>query len=236
MKNAFSRALLLISLIAMALILSACGGGGVDGDGGIMPISDDIRFYQFGDRIFFYMTKYFPSSGAYFTGNVLWEIFDDNVINPFTGDLCFIYDIRGTLQGGSGVIDIGTGALFAQDGAGSLYTCGKYDPFNDEVIFATEPLKRWIESPVRIGNVEAGTVFYSDGSWEFCTIRVEGAEVVSTGAGRFEAFRISETCNDSFGRARSGTNWFYPPIYYIKSGSTDFESQTTFDMQSYDLR
>jgi hypothetical protein len=158
------------------------------------------------------------------------------------GVACQAYDMSGTFTGSGRSLPMSTKTISYQDAEGNYYDCGSYDSDTGQYNFILEGpntpkgLKLETRNPVRVGDVvSTGTVYSQDGTWEDCTYRIEGKEMIFSSAGNFLTYRESQTCIRSDGSNFAGTTWEYPPINSIKDYGAEMGIEMTGTLKSYTL-
>jgi hypothetical protein len=214
-------------LFALILIQGCSSGGGDSAPQVAIPLdTSEIRKYQQGDTITALVTFRDPVSGNTASGDVTVTV-GDIVQNPYGVD-CRAVVYAGTLSGPGGTEAFSIRVLFYQDASNSLYDCGEFNNDLGRYAFltdtATTPDGLFLssKSPVQIGNITTGVIFFDDGTWEDCTSTVVAIENVSVPLGLYEAYKISESCSYSDGRTSVSTAWNVPDIFDLKdTGVTD---------------
>ncbi len=229
MRIRTSYALILFSLSAFAL--SGCGGGGGGGSSSppqtLIPLTtSDIRTYVEGDSLTLTLVARDTSTGETASGDITVTV-SGIVQNPFGID-CRSVILSGTLTGPGGTAPFSIRSLFYQDNNNSLYACGEFDDTSGSYVFLTDttasPNGVYLEtkSPMQLGDITSGVVFFDDGTWEDCTRTVQAKENASVPLGLYESYKISESCSYSDGSTLVNTIWHVPDVFSIKeSGVLD---------------
>ena len=215
--------------IAIAIAVSGCGGGGGGSSSSqtLIPLTtSDIRVYNQGDTLTYNLVVRDTTTGETASGDVTVTV-GGIVQNPFGVD-CRSITYAGTLTGSSGTVAYSIKTLFYQDAGNSVYDCGEFDDTSGTYTFftdtATSPNGIFLElkSPVQLGDITSGTVFYDDGTWYDCTNTVQAKENVSVPLGLYESYKIAQSCSFSDGSALVNTVWNVPDILGLKeSGILD---------------
>lgn len=204
-------------------VLSACGGGGGGGGGGSSEPtaatppaqSSANRQLAIGDQ-WIYDVVGTGDNGVTVTGTGTAKIFGD-VVTP-SGSRCAAYDLSLILNMLNAQRIIHARVYETQDAAGAVYDCG--DNYNSRYG------ERFISNPggvvmVLPGTLSLGLVYsylanYTSGEWSDCSGRVDGYESVPTAAGTFNAYKVTETCEDSDQSNSVDEAWYNPDMYIVK--------------------
>lgn len=230
-------------LILFSLILiQGCSSGGDDAPPPTaIPLDTSvIRAYQEGDTATGTMTITDPVSGNAASGDVTLVV-GGIVQNPFGID-CRSYTMSGTLTGPGGTAALSIRQLLYQDADNSTYDCGEFDDTLGRYVFltdtATTPNGVFLEgkSPMQLGDVLSGVIFYDDGTWKDCTSTVQSIENVSVPLGLYESYKIYESCSYSDGATLVSTSWVVPSIYYLKELGVIDGYNAEFVLKSYSYK
>ncbi len=154
-------------------------------------------------------------------------------INLFN-ETCKTFDTLITLNDSENE-SISDSFLYFQGDSNTYYDCGRliegtedsYKLITDSATIPNGIFLRY-ESPLTVGDITSGVVFYSDSSWEDCTITVQAQEQITVPAGTFDTYRITETCSRSDGAFSEAEVWLSPILGWIVKSRTE-ENGTTIE-------
>lgn len=180
-----------------------CGGGG--GTTSIALKTSTIRAYQAGD------TWQFSISGDD-TGTFTVTVQSTLVTSPITTDDCIELLMSGSFTS-MGVISNST--FYLQDGAGSEFNFGDWDPVDGyNWITSGTGYVQISTSPVAVGQNNNGSMTYQNGTVETFSNTVIALEDVVTGMGTFQAYKYTDSGTINWGSgstANSSTTFWYVP-------------------------
>ena len=198
--------------------------------------SSEIRTYHQGDAI--YYQSRIAGSGAALSGELKQSI-SNTITNP-SGKKCLEHTVSSNYSGIGNETALDVRMLYHQDTQNSLHECGFYDNKTASYVFITDTentpdgLALSIQSPLNIGNTTSTLVTYTDGTWKDCTRAIQSIENVKTGAGRYESYKINETCSNSASNSNTQSDmWFVPSIYTVKESGAGEIIAGDFILESF---
>lgn len=232
MKKCNKYLLLLALLGALTLILTGCGGGGrgsTGNSGSIITLkTNTIRSIRPGD------TWVYAVSGTWnngvtttnISGTITAQILSSAKQSPVTSSNCLDQYSVANLTTSAGQLVVSTHSYFLQDANGSMNTYGADFGLGSGDVWVTSPASGYflsLESPMAVGQNHGTSATYTDGTTMTIAYSVTSIENVDTGAGRYEAYKITQNATINYTNGikviENNTIWYVPGLGMVKTVS-----------------
>jgi hypothetical protein len=164
-----------------------------------------------------------------FSGKGTRQILSSTKQSPITKDNCLDGYMVVNISTPSGALVVSTHDYFLQDIDGSISSYGADFGTGSGDVWVTSPTSGnyfTIESPIAVGQSNGYSITYTDGTTMTVSYLVEGVESVTTGIGKFMAYRVSENATINYTNGNTAVesiiNW-----YVANLGSVKMTSDTT---------
>lgn len=219
-RGAFSLLSVVLVLVLTCFVLLGCGGGGGVSETPITPPEGIFRMLRVGDTWTYdvsgTMTSLTTNEKVTVKGTTRLDVEPTNLAGALLlkQTLNITMDNRPLTQMEYFIV--------SQDYNGTIYRLSGMTLEGSDLLLS--PIIMF-QSPMFIGQVVSWTGQYVSGNVEIGSYRVDGVEKVSTPAGQFVAFKVSESgqMRDKFGNqiaSYSETLWIVPQLGTVKKNRT----------------
>lgn len=199
--------------------------------GSFTIVPSTIRTFMQGDRWNYKGTGSWDNGKKTikFSGKGTRQILSSTKQSPITKDNCLDGYMVMNISTPTGTLVVSTHDYFLQDLDGSISSYGADFGTGSGDVWVNSPTSGnyfTIESPITVGQSNGYSITYTDGTTMTVSYLVEGIESVTTGIGKFMAYRVSENATINYTNGNTAVesiiNW-----YVANLGSVKMKSYTT---------